>query len=204
MGHKSSFSPAPLGFALPKNGTLRGVYVGLAVGVGAILVGAILNAVSTVVFERLGYPAGSRVQQPFMDSLRGWVGDNPALAIPSIVLVVVIFGPFAEELVFRGAIFNGMYRLARLAPASLGGKEITRSADRISFILAALFSSTFFASLHLEPALLPSLVSLAVALCALLRWSGSLLPPFVAHATFNSFATLLIILSGLGVFEMPL
>ncbi|MDQ4106563.1 MAG: hypothetical protein M3157_05255, partial [Actinomycetota bacterium] len=62
----------------------------------------------------------------------------------------------------------------------------------------------FFALLHLEPVLLPALLLLAVALCALFRWSESLLPSFVAHATFNSFATLLIILSGLGVFEPPI
>ncbi len=169
----------------------------------AVFVGAILNAVSTVVFESLGYSADSRVQQPFMQSLKGWVQDSPALAIPAIVFAVVIFGPFVEELVFRGAIFNGLYRLVRLAPVSLGGKEITRSADLISFALAAIVSSSFFALLHLEPVLLPALLTLAVALCALFRWSGSLLPSFVAHATFNSFATVLIILSGLGVFELP-
>jgi membrane protease YdiL (CAAX protease family) len=139
-----------------------------------------------------------------MQSLKGWVQDSPTLAIPAIVFAVVIFGPFVEELVFRGAIFNGLYRLVRLAPVSLGGKEITRSADLISFALAAVVSSAFFALLHLEPVLLPALLTLAVALCALFRWSGSLLPSFVAHATFNSFATALIILSGLGVFELPI
>lgn len=203
LGRKSSFSLSPLGFSLPKNGTLRGISIGLSVGVVAVFVGAILNAVSTVVFESLGYSADSRVQQPFMQSLKGWVQDSPALAIPAIVFAVVIFGPFVEELVFRGAIFNGLYRLVRLAPVSLGGKEITRSADLISFALAAIVSSSFFALLHLEPVLLPALLTLAVALCALFRWSGSLLPSFVAHATFNSFATVLIILSGLGVFELP-
>lgn len=170
----------------------------------AVVVGGLLNAVSTVVFESLGYSTDSTVQQPFMQSLKGWVQDSPTVAIPAIVFVVVIFGPFVEELVFRGAIFNGLYRLARLVPASLGGKGITRSADLTLFVLAAVVSSAFFALLHLEPILLPALLSLAVALCALFRWSGSLLPPFVAHATFNSFATLLIILSGLGAFELPI
>ena len=33
--------------------------------------------------------------------------------------------------------------------------------------------------------------------------TGSLLPPFVAHATFNSFAVTFIILNGLGVIELP-
>lgn len=204
LGRKSSFSLTPLGFTLPKSGTSRGIFIGLSVGVGAVFVGAILNAVSTVVFESLGYSAESRVQQPFMQSLQGWVQENPAMAIPAIIFVVVLFGPFVEELVFRGAIFNGLYRLARAFPVLLGGKELTRSSDLISFALAAVVSSGFFALLHLEPVLLPALLLLAVALCALFRWSGSLLPSFVAHATFNSFATLLIILSGLGAFELPI
>lgn len=204
LGRKSSFSLAPLGFTFPKSGPSRGIFIGLSVGVGAVFVGAILNAVSTVVFESLGYSAESRVQQPFMQSLQGWVQENPAMAIPAIIFVVVLFGPFVEELVFRGAIFNGLYRLARAFPVLLGGKELTRSADLISFALAATVSSGFFALLHLEPVLLPALLTLSVALCALFRWSGSLLPSFVAHATFNSFATLLIVLSGLGVFELPI
>ena len=203
LGRKISYSLAPLGFAVPKSGAFKGVSLGLAVGVGAVFVGGMLNAVSTVVFESLGYSADSRIQQPFMQSLEGWVRDNPALAIPAIVFTVVIFGPFVEELVFRGAIFNGLYRLAQAFPTLLGAKGVTKSADRISFVLAAVVSSGFFALLHLEPVLLPALLTLAVALCALFRWSGSLLPSFVAHATFNSFATLLIILSGLGVFELP-
>lgn len=203
LGRKSSFSLSPLGFALPKNGALKGILFGLSVGIVAVFVGAILNAVSTVVFESLGYSTDSQVQQPFMQSLKGWVQEDPAFAIPAIVFTVVIFGPFVEELVFRGAIFNGLYRLARLLPASLRNKGVTRSADLISFSVAALISSAFFALLHLEPVLLPALLTLAVALCALFRWSGSLLPSFVAHATFNSFATTLIILSGLGVFELP-
>lgn len=203
LGRKSSFSLSPLGFALPKNGALKGILLGLSVGIVAVFVGAILNAVSTVVFESLGYSTDSQVQQPFMQSLKGWVQEDPAFAIPAIVFTVVIFGPFVEELVFRGAIFNGLYRLARLLPASLRNKGVTRSADLISFSVAALISSAFFALLHLEPVLLPALLTLAIALCALFRWSGSLLPSFVAHATFNSFATTLIILSGLGVFELP-
>ena len=203
LGRKSSFSPAPLGFKLPESGTAKGILLGLSVGVVAVFAGAILNAVSTVVFESLGYSTDSQVQQPFMQSLREWVQDSPAFAIPAIIFTVVIFGPFVEELVFRGAIFNGLYRLARLLPASFGGKGVTRSADLISFVAAAVVSSGFFALLHLEPVLLPALLTLAVALCALFRWSGSLLPCFVAHATFNSFATTLIILSGLGVFELP-
>jgi uncharacterized protein len=118
----------------------------------------------------------------------------------------VIFGPAVEELVFRGAVFNGLYRLSgRLASKRFGESESTRrTARRAAFALAALASSVVFALLHLEPVLLPALLILAVTLCALFERTGSLLPTFVAHATFNSFAVSLIVLAGLGVFEIPI
>jgi membrane protease YdiL (CAAX protease family) len=132
------------------------------------------------------------------------VRESPAAAIPAIVLVVIIFGPAVEELVFRGAIFNGLYRLSRLVSAHSFGKEDPgRAARRVSFVLSALVSSVIFALLHLEPVLLPAILILAVILCVLFERTGSLLPPFVAHATFNSFAVLLIILSGLDALDLP-
>ncbi len=204
LGRSASFSLSPLGFSRPRRGVLVGLGLGVGVGLAAVFIGGVVNLLTTAVFEQLGYSTESRVQQEFMRSLTGWISDQPGLAIPAIIAVVVLFGPFAEELIFRGAIFNGLYRLGLLTSRQISrGKERGRLADVASFALAALVSSAFFAALHLEPVLLPSLLILAIALCALFRWSGSLLPPFVAHATFNSFATLLIILSGLGLFEMP-
>jgi len=204
-GRKTVYSLAPLGFSRPRGGFLVGIGVGVAVGVGALLVSAIVNPLSVLVLERLGYPTESTVQQPFMRGLVGWVGESPGLAVPAIILVVVLFGPAVEELVFRGAVFNGLYRLgALLSSRSVGKEDFTPAARKASFVVSALVSSVLFALLHLEPVLLPALLILAFTLCALFQRTQSLLPPFVAHATFNLFAASLIILSGLGVFEMPL
>ena len=204
FGRSASFSLSPLGFVRPRRGTLVGIGVGVAVGIAAVFVGGVANLLTSTVLERLGYSVDPNPQQPLMNSLSNWIGETPSLAIPLTVFVLVLFGPFVEELVFRGAIFNGMYRLGRLFSKRLGdSKEPRRFADVASFTLAAVVSSAVFALLHLAPILLPGLILLAIGLCALFRWSGSLLPSFVAHATFNSFATLVIILSGLGLFEMP-
>jgi membrane protease YdiL (CAAX protease family) len=204
FGKKASFSLAPLGFSRPRGGLLAGVGLGIFVGVGAIVVSIIVNPLSAYLLDRLGYSTESTVQQPFMRGLVGWVESNPAVAIPAILLVVVIFGPAVEELVFRGAIFNGLNRLGALIPSRIAGNENpTKTTNRPSFILSTLASSVFFALLHLEPVLLPAIFLLAIALCALFQRTGSLLPPFIAHATFNSFATSLIILNGLGLFEIP-
>jgi uncharacterized protein len=173
-------------------------------GIGALIASMPVTLANTFVFDRLGYSTERAIQGPFMRGLMRWVEESPGVAIPMIILVVVLFGPAVEELVFRGAVFNGLYRLGGLIWASPGGSENpVRRARRISFALAALVSSVVFALLHLEPVLLPALLILAVTLCALFERTGSLLPSFVAHAMFNSFAVSLIILVGLGVFELP-
>ena len=205
FGRKMGYSLAPLGFSRPRGGLLVGAGVGFLTGLGALLVSVVVNPVSILVLDRLGYSTESRVQQPFMQGLMGWVRESPTVAIPAIICVVVIFGPAVEELVFRGAIFNGLYRLGALISTRLGGTgDLGRPARKVSFVLSALVSSAVFALLHLEPVLLPALLILAVILCALFARTGSLLPPFVAHATFNSLAVLLIILGGLDVFELPI
>jgi uncharacterized protein len=204
FGRTPGYSLAPLGFSRPRGGLFVGAGVGILTGLGTLLISLFVNPASAFILDRLGYSTESTVQQQFMRGLEGWVRESPAVAIPAIVLVVIIFGPAVEELVFRGAIFNGLYRLAGLVSAHFFGKEDSeRAAKRVSFALSALTSSVIFALLHLEPVLLPALVILAVILCALFERTGSLLAPFVAHATFNSFAVLLIILSGLDALELP-
>jgi CAAX protease family protein len=193
FGWKAAYSLSSLGFRRPKSGLLGGIGLGVLIGVGALLASIPVNLASAFLLDRLGYPTERAIQGPFIRGLTRWVEESPGLAIPAIILVVVIFGPAVEELVFRGAVFNGLYRLtSHLATM------------RLSFVLAALISSAVFALLHLEPVLLPALLILAVSLCALFVRTGSLLPTFVAHATFNSFAVSLIILVGLGVLEVPI
>jgi membrane protease YdiL (CAAX protease family) len=205
LGKKVGYSLAPLGFSRPRGGFLAGIGAGMSVGVGAVLLGMIVNPMSILVLERLGYSTESTIQQPFMEGLVGWVQESPGVAVPAIILVVVLFGPAVEELVFRGAIFNGLYRLGvLLSTRSFGQEHSERSPSKMIFIASALASSLLFALLHLEPVLLPVLLILAITLCALFQRTGSLLPSFVAHATFNSFAAALIILSGLNVLDIPI
>ncbi len=120
FGWTPGYSLAPLGFSRPRGGLLVGAGIGVLTGLGALLISLFVNPASAFVLDRLGYSTESTVQQPFMRGLEGWVRENPAAAIPAIVLVVVIVGPAVEELVFRGAIFNGLYRLARVSKRSPG------------------------------------------------------------------------------------
>ena len=205
FGRKIGYSLAPLGFSRPKGGFLAGIGAGMAVGIGALLLSWIVTPISALVLERLGYSARSTIQQPFMEGLVGWVHESPGVAITAIVLVVVLFGPGVEELVFRGVVFNGLYRLGTLISTRAGAAEHSKGLpSKTIFTSSALASSILFALLHLEPVLLPILLILAIALCALFRRSGSLLPTFIAHATFNSFAATLIVLRGLNVLSFPI
>ena len=205
FGKKVGYSLAALGFSRPRGGILAGISVGMGVGVGAIVLSMIVTPISVLVLERLSYSTESTVQQPFMEGLVGWVHESPGVAVTATVLVVVLFGPAAEELVFRGVIFNGLYRLGAMISARSVGAELSKGPPgKVIFVSSALASSILFALLHLEPVLLPVLLILAISLCALFQRSGSLLPSFVAHATFNSFATVLIILQGLNVLNIPI
>ena len=205
FGNKVGYSLAPLGFSRPEEGVPGGIFLGLFVGAFAIVLGFAVNPLSAFVLERLGYSTKSTVQQPFMQGLSGWVRESPGFAVTAIILVVVVFGPAVEELVFRGVVFNGLYRLGTLIAArSIGEASSTTPRGKTVFVLSALASSVLFSLLHLEPVLLPTLLILAMILCYLFRRTGSLLPCFVAHATFNSFATAIIILDGLGVLNVPI
>lgn len=201
---KHGYGLGALGLSRPRIGYVAGVFVGFAVGAGALVTSLVLTPLSLYVAERLGYSTELRVQGPLMRSIRDWVAENPGTAIPTAVFVMVVFAPAVEEIIFRGAVFGGMYRLA----ASLLGRRAGRekhgaSGGVLPFFLAAVVSSALFAALHLEPLVLPALLVLSVALCALYWKTGSILPAFVAHATFNSLAVLVVVLMGLGVLPAP-
>ncbi len=200
LGHRASYGLGALGLARPKPGYFAAMILGFTAGVGALVLSIPLTLLSSFVLERLDVPTDSTVQEPFMRGLQEWVGENPGMAIPTTVFVVVLFAPAVEEIVFRGAVFGGLRKLAILLFGRLQrrGKGAGGFGEGIPFVFAALASSAAFAYLHLEPVLLPALIVLAIVLCALYRWTGSLLAPITAHATFNSFATLIVILSGLG------
>ena len=200
LGRPASYGLGALGLARPKPGYSAAAGLGLMVGVGALIVSFLVVPLSTYVVEQLGYSADLTVQEPLMQGIQEWVGENPETAIPATVLVVVLFAPAVEEIIFRGALFGGLYKLSAFLFGRLRkrSKGTDKAGEPVSFVLAALVSSTAFAFLHLEPVLLPILLVLGVALCAIYRRTGSLLSSFAAHATFNSFAVLIMVLSGLG------
>ncbi len=198
VGYPVGYGLEALGLARPGSGYLAAVWLGFLTGVGALISTIPLNLLSFFVLERLGVSTESTVQAPLMSGLQEWIGENPQTAIPATVFVIVLFAPAAEEIIFRGAIFGGLRKLSAFLFGKLREGDKGKIGETGSFVLAALASSVAFALLHFEPVLLPALLVLAAALCVLYRRTGSLLPCFVAHATFNSFAVLILVLMGLG------
>ena len=201
LGRGAGYGLGALGLARPRGGYFVGVALGLAVGVGALIGSLFITPVSMYVLERLGYSTESNVQQEFLRGVQGWVAESPGTAIPAAVFVIVVFAPAVEEIIFRGALFGGLYKLSTFLSERLArGKNVGGKGEGrlVPFVVAALLSSAFFALLHLEPVALPTILVLAMALCALYWKTGSLVSTFVAHATFNSFAVLVIVLMGSG------
>src|SRR5918993_1573670 len=122
LGKPVDYSLAPLGFSVPKRGYFAAVGLGLAAGFVALIASLLIAPLSAYVVEELGYSTESRVQGPFREGLASWIGESPVTAIPAIIAVVVFFGPAVEELVFRGAVFGGLYRLGLFFSRKLGGK----------------------------------------------------------------------------------
>ena len=207
LGKQRSYSLASLGLKKPESGYSSGILLGFLAGLGALAVSLLAIApLSFYVLERLGYSTERSVQGPLMQGLAAWIGENPGVGIPATVAVVVFFGPAVEELIFRGALFGGLHRLGLFVSGKLGGKdggERKETGERVSFALSAFFSSAVFALVHGEAAVVPVLFVLAFVLCLLYRRTGSLLPCLATHATFNTFAVLLVILSGFGALPTP-
>lgn len=200
----AGYGLSALGLRRPRGGYLSAVSIGVLVGFGALLFSLLLNAASSVVLDGLGFPADNSAQQPLMEGITQWVRESPGIAIPLAFFAVVILTPVVEEIMFRGAIFGGLYRLFRFATERgmrRGGGEVTLSstAGKLALVLSAALSSALFSTLHFSPVLVIALFTLALVLCELYRRSGSILAPIVAHATFNSFAVIALVLTGLDL-----
>jgi len=207
FGARAGYSLRALGLRMPGMGLLSGAVLGVLVGLGALVISALVNILSMRVLDSLGYPSENEAQEPLLEGIGAWVAESPALAVPAAFFVVAVLVPAVEEFVFRGALFGGFYRLGlRLL---LGRRKPTDDEGEparlrwASLVPAALVSSAIFAALHFSPVILPALFLLALVLCYLYWRTGSLLAPFFAHATFNAVPTLIIVLTSLGGVPLP-
>ncbi len=93
-----------------------------------------------------------------------------------MLLVVGLFIPFAEELLFRGALYGWLRR-------------------RLGVPAAALLSALLFSGVHRIVWLIPALAVVGVILALVYERSGSLWPAVLVHALFNSLGVVLVYLA---------
>jgi membrane protease YdiL (CAAX protease family) len=105
---------------------------------------------------------------------------NPAL----VILAVVILAPIAEEVFFRGVVFNAWLRE--------GGRRY-----------AYIGSAALFAIIHLSLVSLLPIFALGLALAWVYERTGSLLAPMAMHATVNGISVALALLVRFDVIKLP-
>ncbi len=93
-----------------------------------------------------------------------------------VLLFAVLFGPAAEELIFRGYFYPVCKRYLGTWPA-------------------VFVTSMLFAFIHANLAAMPALFLLALCLTLAYERTGSLVVPYVMHATFNFFSLAALLLA---------
>ena len=166
------------------------VAVGMGFGILCFVVQRLIVTAIALVAGRygLGLP---EVQETFRV-----IAENPQTA-PLLLLTAVLLAPVAEEMLFRGVLFQGLYYPPPEAPAS------DRPARRRRFWLAAFVSASLFTLAHLgEPGgwfanviVVSGILPLGIAFAAILARRGSLLTVIATHATYNAIGVALLILN---------
>lgn len=110
------------------------------------------------------------------ESVGAFQGGNVIL----MLIAVVICAPIAEELLFRGLVYNGLKKIFNLIP-----KISTRKSRIFSIIISAIISSALFGIYHgnILQALYTGLLSLFMIY--VYEMSGSIITSMLVHCAFN-------------------
>ncbi|SDO16064.1 CPBP family intramembrane glutamic endopeptidase [Alkalicoccus daliensis] len=100
-----------------------------------------------------------------------------ANAAPFTILVVAVFGPVVEEIVFRMVIFGALYK-------------------RFGFWIAALSSGLMFAVIHFDFTHLLVYLAMGVVFAWLYVKTKRIIVPIIAHVGINSFVMLVQVVFG--------
>jgi membrane protease YdiL (CAAX protease family) len=133
-----------------------------AVGVGGgIAVAALSWAVVTLTSRWLGAPFNL-----FLEIL----GKTAEVSLPLVVVLLLVgsvLAPLWEEIVFRGVLYTWARR-------------------HFGVGLSAIGVACLHALMHVDPAVLPALVTIFTVFALLYEWSGNIWVPILAHVTNNT------------------
>ncbi|QGH33140.1 CPBP family intramembrane metalloprotease [Gracilibacillus salitolerans] len=96
---------------------------------------------------------------------------NVARQAPIFIVIISVFGPILEELVFRKAIFGSLYK-------------------RMNFFLAALLSGVIFAAVHMDFEHILTYTAVGMVFSFLYVETKRIIVPIIAHMSINTFAVI--------------
>lgn len=154
----------------PGGALLAGVGWGVLAWIGSTIA---IVAVGWLL-EQLGQPPQPEAAEQAIARLDPWV----------VIVAVVILAPIAEEIFFRGVVFNAWLRE--------GGRR-----------WAYIGSAALFAAIHLSLLSLLPIFLLGLALAWVYQRKGNLLAPIAMHATVNGISVALALLVRFEIVKLP-
>jgi uncharacterized protein len=140
------------------------------------LVGAILMWLAVMIVGAI--QAGFVGHQATQTAVKLFENAKPGFWLDVMAVVAVTLAPFAEELVFRGFIFNALWK-------------------RLPFSLSALGSGIIFGLAHGQAVGVAPLAAGGFVLASVYARSGSLWSSMIAHGTFNGITLALLLVAGI-------
>ncbi len=156
------------------SGVLRSLLIGLAAAIPAWIGATLLGALAAVVLGAFGLAEETGPLDEFLAR-----GD-----LTVIVLAFLLVAPVAEEIFFRGVVYNAWERERGVWVAVVGS----------ALLFAAIHSSLF--------ALVP-IFALGMALALLYRSTRSLVATIAMHAGFNAISVAIALLVRQGILTLP-
>lgn len=160
--------------SLPGRNAASAVASGVGWGAAAWLGSSLVSVAVVALMEALGMEVLPQAAEQAIATVEPWL----------VVLSVVILAPIAEEVFFRGVVFNALRRE--------GGRR-----------WAYLGSSVLFAIIHLSLVAVLPLFLLGLALAWVYERTNNLLAPIAMHAVVNAISVAFALLVRFDVIRLP-
>lgn len=162
------------GVSIPGPDMPAAIRTGIGWGIAGWLVATVVSAVVVVALDAIGVEATPQAAEQALSQIDPWLA----------VLALVIVAPIAEEVFFRGVVFNAWLRESGRRAAYIG-------------------SSVLFGVIHLNLVAFVPIVVLGLILAWVYERTRNLVAPIVVHAVFNGINVAAFLLVDAGIIQLP-
>ena len=148
---------------------------------GAGFLAAVIGLAAGAAVTQLVLTIANQVNDQPVETPKQLPDIQPGLEVFLAGIAVVIVAPIAEELFFRGFIYQAMRRWRRPWPG------VTQ---------AIVFSAIVFAIAHVSPIIMPSIFVLGVILAYVFEKRASVVATMASHIAYNLIGFIIIVASG--------